>query len=117
MCWFCKQVRIWSIFACYTGLSFSKPLIAQITIRTELLVAGGGTGGSVAGIQAAREGVKTIIAEQTAWLGGMLTAACISCTDGNDGLASGIWEEFRQALYKHYRNKNLATGWVSETCF
>ena len=86
-------------------------------ISTEVLVVGGSTGGTAAGIQSARSGAKTLIVEQTPWLGGMLTAAGISCTDGNNDLNSGIWEEFRQALYKHYKTKNLFTGWVSETCF
>jgi len=47
----------------------------------------------------------------------MLTAAGVSCTDGNNLLPSGMWEEFRQALHEHYKTTNLATGWVSETCF
>jgi hypothetical protein len=92
-------------------------LPAQQVISTGVLVVGGGTGGVAAGIQSARMGVKTLIVEQTPWLGGMLTAAGISCTDGNDGLPSGLWSEFRQALYIHYGTQNLATGWVSETCF
>ena len=91
---------------------------AQIKkMHTEVLVVGGSTGGTAAGIQSARSGAKTIIAEQTQWLGGMLTAAGVSCTDGNNDLRSGIWEEFRQALYSHYQTKNLFAGWVSETCF
>ena len=47
----------------------------------------------------------------------MLTAAGVSCTDGNDKLNSGMWQEFREELYKHYGKRNLATGWVSATCF
>ncbi len=86
-------------------------------MRTDVLVVGGSTGGTAAGIQSARSGAKTIIIEQTLWLGGMLTAAGVSCTDGNFELRSGIWEEFRQALYTHYQTKNLFAGWVSETCF
>lgn len=78
---------------------------------------GGSTGGTAAGIQCARMGVKTVIVEHAKWLGGMLTAAGVSCTDGNDELHSGIWMEFREALYKHYGTRNLSTGWVSETCF
>src|SRR6185369_12121132 len=35
----------------------------------------------------------------------------------NDKLNSGIWQEFREQLYKHYNTRNLATGWVSATCF
>ena len=90
---------------------------SQQTYSTEVLVVGGSTGGTAAGIQCARMGVRTIIVEQTNWLGGMLTAAGVSCTDGNDELPSGIWQEFREALYKHYGTRNLFTSWVSETCF
>lgn len=86
-------------------------------MHTEVLVIGGTTGGAGAGIQCARMGVKTLIVEQTPWLGGMLTAAGVSCTDGNDELWSGIWMEFREALYQHYGTRNLFSGWVSETCF
>ena len=85
--------------------------------QTEVLVIGGGVGGTAAAIQCARLGVKTILVEPTAMPGGMLTAAGVSCTDGNDLLPSGIWEEFRQALYKHYGRKRLNTGWVSNTNF
>lgn len=96
--------------------SFLYPVTAQV-IYTDVLVIGGGAGGVAAGIQSARQKVKTIIAEPTTWLGGMLTAAGVSATDGNHLLASGLWEEFRQQLYKHYKTENLATGWVSNTLF
>jgi hypothetical protein len=86
-------------------------------INTDVLVIGGGVGGTAAAIQSARMGVKTILVEETNMLGGMLTAAGVSCTDGNDQLPSGIWEEFRQALYKHYERARLNTGWVSNTSF
>ena len=87
------------------------------TIHTQVLVVGGTTGGIAAGIQSARSGVNTVIVEQTNWLGGMLTAAGVSCTDGNEDFKSGIWQEFRSALLLHYKRKNLSTGWVSNTCF
>lgn len=90
---------------------------AQEIFNTDVLVIGGGTGGTAAAIQSARSGAKTILVESTGFLGGMLTAAGVSCTDGNDLLPSGMWTEFRQALYSHYGTTNLATGWVSETCF
>lgn len=84
---------------------------------TEVLVIGGGVGGTAAAIQSARSGHKTILVESTNMLGGMLTAAGVSCTDGNASLHSGIWEEFQQALRKHYGRKWLNSGWVSENCF
>ncbi|MFN9560991.1 MAG: FAD-dependent oxidoreductase, partial [Dolichospermum sp.] len=51
---------------------------------TDVLVVGGGTGGTVAAIQAARKGVKTILVSEFAWLGGMLTSAGVSAPDGNE---------------------------------
>ena len=88
-----------------------------ISITTDVLVVGGGVGGTAAAIQCARMGVKTVLIEETNMLGGMLTAAGVSCTDGNDQLPSGMWEEFRQALYKHYGKNKLNSGWVSNTSF
>ncbi len=102
---------------CLTMVCCIRMVGAQQVMETELLVVGGTTGGIAAAIQAARMGVKTIIVEQTPWLGGMLTAAGVSCTDGNHTLHSGIWQEFREALYKNYKTRNLFAGWVSETCF
>lgn len=98
---------------------FFFPVItfSQKIIYTDVLVIGGGTGGIAAGIQSARSGSKTIIVEQTPWLGGMLSSAGVSCTDGNHLLNSGLWQEFRNELFKHYKTKNLNTGWVSNTCF
>lgn len=108
-------MRVILFLVCISCLSTVS--IAQQKMQTDLLVVGASTGGTAAGIQAARMGVKTLIVEPTTWMGGMLTAAGVSCTDGNDELWSGIWMEFREALYKHYKRRNLFTGWVSETCF
>ena len=95
----------------------SAPTFAQ-TRRVDVLVVGGGTGGTAAGIQAARSGAQTLIVEPTPWLGGMMTAAGVSATDGNHMLPSGLWAEFRDQLYKVYGGANrIATGWVSNTHF
>ncbi|MCX6264297.1 MAG: FAD-dependent oxidoreductase [Bacteroidetes bacterium] len=93
-------------------------MVAQDTLRTEILVVGGGVGGTAAGIQAARLGRQVIITEATTWLGGMLTAAGVSAVDGNHSLPSGLWAEFRNALYTKYGGeKKVSTGWVSNTLF
>lgn len=87
-------------------------------IKCDVLIAGGGAGGTSAGIQSARSGAKTIIVEQTTWLGGMLTAAGVSATDGNHRLPGGLWNEFRELLYRHYGGpEGVHTGWVSYTLF
>ncbi len=103
------------VFIILPFYGFSQRMVRMT--HTEVLVIGGGAGGTAAAIQCARMGVKTILVEPTTMLGGMLTAAGVSCTDGNDQLPSGLWEEFRQALYTHYGRKRLNTGWVSNTNF
>lgn len=91
---------------------------AQKTLTTDVLVIGGGTGGTAAGIQSARLGAKTIIVEGTPWLGGMISAAGVSAVDGNHRLPSGLWAEFRSRLYKRYGGPEaVETGWVSNTLF
>ena len=86
--------------------------------ETEVLVIGGTASGICAGLQSSRLGVKTIIAESTPWLGGMLTAAGVSAFDGNHNMPAGIFGEFRARLYQHYGGSNkVSTGWVSNTLF
>jgi len=96
----------------------SSSLFAQKNQSVDLLVVGGGTSGVAAGIAASRMGVSTLIAEETVWLGGMLSAAGVSATDGNHLLPSGLWGEFRNRIYAHYGGPSkVATGWVSNTHF
>ncbi len=87
-------------------------------LEADVLVVGGGTGGTAAALQSARLGARTIVAEPTPWLGGMLSAAGVSATDGNHRLPSGIWREFRERIYAHYGGPEaVSTGWVSNTHF
>jgi FAD dependent oxidoreductase len=96
----------------------SCPVFSQKSLQTDVLVIGGGTGGIAAGLQSARMGVSTIIAEPTTWLGGMFSSAGVAAFDGNHHLPSGIWAEFREQLYKVYGGADkVATGWVSNTLF
>ena len=98
------------------GLFWTVVALAQN--QTDILIIGGGAGGTAAGIQAARMGAKVKIIEKTPWLGGMLTSAGVSAIDGNHEMPSGIWGEFRQKLRNHYGGAEaLATGWVSHTLF
>ncbi|RAJ10940.1 FAD dependent oxidoreductase [Chitinophaga skermanii] len=91
---------------------------AQKKISTQVLIVGGGTGGTAAGIQSARMGVQTLIVEPTPWLGGMLSSAGVSAIDGNHNLPSGLWKEFRDHIYKVYGGpEKVFTGWVSNTQF
>ena len=44
------------------------------TLRTSVLVVGGGLGGVACALTAARLGHQVILAEETDWLGGQLTS-------------------------------------------
>lgn len=86
--------------------------------KVDVLIIGGGAGGTSAALQAARMGVSVQILEPTTWLGGMLTSAGVSAIDGNHEMPSGIWGEFRQNLYDYYGGaQEVATAWVSHTLF
>ena len=102
----------WSLIGFILLVSCSAP------VTTDVFIAGGGTSGVAAGIQAARMGVRTVIAGENEWLGGMLTSAGVSAVDGNYNLPGGIWCEFRDSLIFHYGGaSHLKTGWVSNVMF
>ncbi len=66
------------------------------TLQADVLVVGGGTGGTAATLQSARRGAKTVLVSEFPWLGGMLTSAGVSAPDGNELAAfqTGIWGAF-----------------------
>ncbi|MCU0532813.1 MAG: FAD-dependent oxidoreductase [Hydrococcus sp. Prado102] len=83
-------------------------------LKTDVLIVGGGTGGTAAAIQAARRGVKTTLVSEFSWLGGMLTAAGVCAPDGNELVAwqTGLWGAFLQALQCKQKG-GLDNSWVS----
>ncbi len=87
-------------------------------ITADILVVGGGTGGSAAAIQAARrgatQGISVVLVSEHPWLGGMLTSAGVSAPDGNELAAfqTGLWGAFLQAL-RQRQPGGLDNGWVS----
>ena len=86
--------------------------------ETDVLVIGGGTGGTAAAIEAARDGVSVLVADQVPWLGGMLTSAGVSAIDGNYRLRGGLFGEFCDSLAHRYGGyEALKSGWVSNILF
>ena len=102
-----------SIFAFALGLA-----VLSCTPVYDVVVAGGGTGGTAAAIEAARDGAHTLVVEPTPWLGGMLTAAGVSAIDGNYRLRGGLFGEFTDSLAARYGGyEALKSGWVSNILF
>ena len=86
--------------------------------KYDVIIVGGGVGGTSAAIESSRNGAKTLLIEETDWLGGMLTSAGVSAVDGNYKLPSGFWGEFKDSLVSHYGSLDaLKTGWVSNVLF
>ncbi len=101
------------LFALCGAISCSAP------VDYDVVVIGGTTSGTSAAIRSARMGAKTLVVEPQEWLGGMLTSAGVSATDGNYRLRGGaIWDEFRDSLEANYGGAEaLKTGWVSNILF
>ncbi|HEY9866078.1 MAG TPA: FAD-dependent oxidoreductase [Candidatus Obscuribacterales bacterium] len=83
-------------------------------LQADVLVIGGGTGGTAAALQAARRGAKTILVSPWSMLGGMLTSGGVVAPDGNELVAfqTGIWGAFLREL-NHHQPQGLDNGWVS----
>lgn len=83
-------------------------------LQTQVLVVGGGAGGTAAAIQSARRGIETILVSEFDWLGGMLTSAGVTAPDGNELEAwqTGIWGAFLRELQQRQPG-GLDHGWVS----
>ena len=108
------MMRLNSIILFFTILLFS----CEDYHYYDVIVVGGGAGGTSAAIQSARNGSRTLLIEETDWLGGMLTSAGVSAIDGNYKLPSGFWGEFKDSLVSHYGDlESLKTGWVSNVLF
>jgi hypothetical protein len=83
-------------------------------LEADVLIVGGGVGGTAAAIQAARRGATTVLVSEFSWLGGMLTAAGVSAPDGNELAAfqTGLWGAFLRALQQQ-QPYGLDQAWVS----
>ena len=84
--------------------------------RYDVVVWGGGLGGTCAALQAARSGVRVVLLLSGSWCGGMLTAAGVSAPDGHELSAwhTGLWGAFLRAM-AHREPGGLDHNWVS--CF
>lgn len=102
----------------YHILTIALCLAVSCSQTYDVVVIGGGTGGTAAAIEAARNGARVLVVEESPWLGGMLTSAGVSAIDGNYRLRGGIFGEFADSLAARYGGYDaLRSGWVSNILF
>lgn len=106
------------LLAIYRFLSphlFSKNSVFEISgaipTQVDVVISGAGTGGISAAIQAARQGAKVLLLEETDYIGGQMTAAGVTSMDGNTDWRYGIYKEFTDKIITHYQSigKSVAT--------
>lgn len=106
-------------------------------LKTDVLIVGGGTGGTAAALAVARAGLRCIMTEPTDWIGGQLTSQGVPpdenrWIEGKEGVQSATksFLDFRSAVRAYYKNNrpltpaakadphlNPGNGWVSRLCF
>jgi hypothetical protein len=93
-----------------------------IHVYVDVVVAGAGSGGTAAAIEAGRHGMKVALLEETDWVGGQMTAAAVTSMDeGMKNRDSGIYKEFIDKVKAHYGALGKSIGtcyWSTNTyCF
>lgn len=87
--------------------------------KVEVLVAGGGTAGVIAGLAAARGGANTLIIEKQRCLGGQFTVgmqgAWVGFSDKEKVIVKGIAWELRNRL--HEKNAMVEDDPETDVCF
>ena len=100
-------------------LSSSASFSASRTLKGtyDVVIAGAGTGGVSAAIQAARMGVSVLVVEPGSWVGGQATAAGVSNMDDKSRQESGIYKEFISRVRSYYdsRGKSMGTSYWTST--
>lgn len=71
----------------------------------DVVIAGAGTGGCGAAVQAARMGRSVLLLEETDWIGGQMNAAAVTSMDEGGTLVRerGIYREWCGMIASHYR--------------
>ncbi len=86
-------------------LAFNCSFLYAQTIKTDVLVIGGGAAGVAAAVQCARSKVKTVLVESSPALGENLPGNGIFTVSANKNIPSGIWGEFRLRAREFYKGK------------
>jgi len=80
----------------------------EVAAAYDVVVAGAGTGGWAAAVQAARLGVSVLLLEETDWIGGQMSCAAVTTMDEDSVWMKfpvrerGIYREFHESMVAYY---------------
>ena len=80
----------------------------KIAAEYDVIIAGAGTGGWAAAVQAARMGVRVLLLEETDWIGGQMSCAAVTTMDEDSVWMKfpvrerGIYREFHESMITYY---------------
>jgi hypothetical protein len=98
----------------------------KLSDRYDVVVAGAGTGGSAAAIQAARMGARVLLIEESDWIGGQMSAAAVATMD-EEGIwfqfpvrERGIYREFHETMVNYFYTRQIDpfraySSWPTQT--
>jgi hypothetical protein len=84
---------------------------ADLRAGYDVVIAGAGTGGTMAAVQAARLGCSVLLLEESDWVGGQMTAAGVSSMDEASSRVRerGLYREFTQRVNHFYEGLGIST--------
>lgn len=84
----------------------------KIAASYDIVVAGAGTGGWAAAVQAARMGARVLLLEETDWIGGQMSSAGVTSMDEDSVWMKfpvrerGLYREFHESMMTYYQTLN-----------
>lgn len=95
--------------------------VSRLSTDYDVVVAGAGTGGCGAAIQAARMGCSVLLLEETDWVGGQMCAAAVTSMDEGVTLVRerGLYRELCGQIAAHYQPLGLTyetAYWFRHVC-
>lgn len=94
-------------------LTITHSYAQELRDNYDIIIAGGGTGGISAAIQAASMGAEVLVVEPSGMLGGQAIAAGVANMDDLSAQKSGIYADFISRVEEYYsaRGKSIGTSY------
>lgn len=113
-----KKLAVITILIFMTSTTSHARITLTPRTNYDIIIAGAGTGGISAAIQAAKMGASVLVVEPSSMIGGQAIAAGVSTVDDKSRQMSGIYLDFYNRLKNYYDSRGKSMGtcyWTSQT--